>query len=80
VPKNIGIVEGSYCTIDGRAGTWQAEGEFLYCRPTGPLVQPTRADAVPASPPPFMDAAAAQVIRDQAFAEYVERISNEWRS
>ena len=46
----------------------------LYCRPRP--MQATRADA---TPPRFMDAATAQKIRDAAWLEMVERVSNEWK-
>jgi hypothetical protein len=81
VPKNIGIVEGSHCTIDGRGGTWQAEGEFLFCRPSGPLVQPTRADAMPAAPPSrFMTNDEAQPIKDRAYEQMCADLQNAWKS
>jgi hypothetical protein len=71
-PKSI-MKEGDACAIDGRRGTWQ-EGEdgYLYCVPTD---TPLSGDARPR----FMSAEDAQKIKDAAYAEYCERISNEWR-
>jgi hypothetical protein len=76
ISKHIGIQEGDSCTIDGRAGTWQDGGDgYLYCRPR-PLGPPPRADA---APPRFMMVEDAQVIRDRAYREYVDHVSNAWK-
>jgi hypothetical protein len=86
VQKFIGINPGDTCQIDSRRGRWEEHTDgLLYCRPL-PEGPPPRSDAVPshqrddAMPPRVMDAAQAQEIKDRAWQEYVERLSNEWRS
>jgi hypothetical protein len=67
---------GQVCDINGVRGTVVREGEHGVCRP-GPVVGPTRADAAPRVD--TMDAATAQRIRDEAYAEYCSELENAWR-
>jgi hypothetical protein len=66
--------EGDPCFDQGGRGRLVNRGGVLFCE-LEPMPT-TRADAVPRT----MSVQDAQRIKDAAYAEYVERISNEWRS
>jgi hypothetical protein len=68
--------EGNPCTIDGDAGTLQREGGYLVCR-ARPPIGPTRSGA---SSGDGMSAADAQAVKDRAWREMVDDVSNAWRS
>jgi hypothetical protein len=77
VPKHIGTVKaGDRCTVDGADGVFVDGGDGnLYCK-----VRPMPTTRIDVTPPRFMDAATAQKIRDAAWLESVERVSNAWRT
>jgi hypothetical protein len=81
-PKHIGTVKaGDACMVDGADGVYVDGGDGnLYCK-TRPMpttrVAPT--SHIDAMPPRYMSAADAQPIRDRAYREYVDRISNAWK-
>jgi len=62
--------EGNACTINGRPGTLQREGDWLVCEPTD------RADA---APPRTMSVADAQRIKDEAYRQMVDEMVNAWK-
>jgi hypothetical protein len=67
---------GSACDLNGERGVLVEDGSgFLVCQ-VNRHVGPTRSDA---APPRFMDAATAQKIKDAAWLESVERVSNAWK-
>jgi hypothetical protein len=85
---------GAYCKVGLRANegdviTWNGapaklvrRGDWLF--PEVIDVGPTRVGRQSGGAPPTrtdsMDAAQARVIRDQAYADYVKRVSEEWRT
>jgi hypothetical protein len=73
-PRSAGV--GSACDLNGERGVLVDDGSgFLVCQ-VNRHVGPTRNDA---APPRFMDAATAQKIKDAAWLESVERVSNAWK-
>jgi hypothetical protein len=69
-----GLKAGDPCTENGRQGVLRERNGYLYCETRTP--EPTRADAMP---PRTMTADQAQAIKDRAWREMVDDISNAWR-
>jgi hypothetical protein len=67
--------EGNSCTIDGRPGTLIREGDWLFCRPSR---RGGAADMLPRKR--FMTHDEAQPIKDEAYLEYCDELTNAWKS
>jgi hypothetical protein len=75
-PKEAGV--GTTCNLNGEAGVLQPDPDgtgFLVCKVIS-RIGPTRADA---APPRTMSAEDAQLVRDQAWREYVGQTQNALR-
>jgi hypothetical protein len=71
------VQEGGSCSINGRRGTWQqGEDGLLYCIPVDENISNTSNED---ARPRFMDAATAQKIKDEAWREMVDDLTNAWR-
>jgi hypothetical protein len=78
-PAGFAAKAGDPCTSNGAPGVRREKDGWLYCELTP--VGPTRSsETVNPGDSMTVDIAAAQKIRDAAYAEYVQRISQEWRT
>jgi hypothetical protein len=79
-PVGLGANEGDIVTWNGAPARLVRRGEWLFPEVHQP--GPTRSGTSSgrdAAPPRFMDTATAQKIKDAAWLESVERVSNAWK-
>jgi hypothetical protein len=75
-PLNIGMTEGDICSVDGGRGRLVRRGDYLFCE-----LEATKAVTVPPTNRSSIDAmsvAEGQAIKDAAWREMVDQVSNAW--